>query len=351
MTFARHCRQHISLESAVSLMCYDTLRTMTQRRFHDTRAATTTPEQRSYPIPSQDSKEQITTIRMKKGGLFCSLLVAVAVAHSSCQTASAWTLPRGVEHHSLSSPSDISRGRFLRNAFWAAAASLIVPLPAYSVEPVLLPSTGEIESAIPSDWNEVEDPFRQGSKSQFDRLDSSPDSSFYSEPRFVEHVDDNAARIMTTYIGNVVGTEDTVLDLCSSWTSHLNVNPKVVVGLGMNEKELLANPSLTSWNVQDLNENPLLPYKDNAFSVVLCQLSIDYLTRPLEVLNEVGRVLQPGGTVHILFSNRIFLSKVSPRIYIFSDSGCCISFQISHNFVLIHSHITLSFYNYAKIYQ
>jgi ubiquinone/menaquinone biosynthesis C-methylase UbiE len=110
------------------------------------------------------------------------------------------------------------------------------------------------------------------------------------------------------------------LDLCSSWTSHLKVQPKLVVGLGMNEKELSANPSLTSWNVQDLNENPRLPYTENAFSVVLCQLSIDYLTQPLEVLKEVGRVLRPGGAIHILFSNRLFLSKasfVNSHVFIF----------------------------------
>jgi SAM-dependent methyltransferase len=41
----------------------------------------------------------------------------------------------------------------------------------------------------------------------------------------------------------------------------------------------------------------------------LCQLSIDYLTKPLQVCREVLRVLRPGGTVHILFSNRLFLSK------------------------------------------
>jgi SAM-dependent methyltransferase len=82
-----------------------------------------------------------------------------------------------------------------------------------------------------------------------------------------------------------------------------------VAGLGMNEMELKANPSLTEYVVRDLNENPRLPYEDETFSVVLCQLSIDYLTRPLEVMKEVGRVLRPGGRVHILFSNRLFIQK------------------------------------------
>jgi DNA modification methylase len=240
---------------------------------------------------------------MAKTFLLCSLL-----ACSACLTASAWSLLR--PDNSVSS-SNVSRGYFLSNAVHIAAASIVgVSLPAYSAEPAL-PFPGEIESAIPSDSTEVDNPLSGDAKSQFSRLDSTPDSRFYSEPRFVEHVDDNAVRIMTNYIGDVVGKEDVVLDLCSSWTSHLNVQPKAVVGLGMNEKELSANPSLTSWNVQDLNENPRLPYPEDAFSVVLCQLSIDYLTQPFEVLKEVGRVLQPGGTVHILFSNRLFLSKVS----------------------------------------
>ena len=82
-----------------------------------------------------------------------------------------------------------------------------------------------------------------------------------------------------------------------------------VAGLGMNAKELQANKALTEWTVQDLNQRPVLPYADNSFDVVLCQLSIDYLNKPLEVCQEIGRVLKPGGTVHILFSNRLFLSK------------------------------------------
>jgi SAM-dependent methyltransferase len=176
-----------------------------------------------------------------------------------------------------------------------------------------LPSPGEIESAIPSDWSDFENTLVDGDKSQFARLDNSPDALFYTDARFVEHVDENAVRKMTQYISrDAIRPNDTVLDLCSSWTSHIDVSmvtPKSVVGLGMNPKELEANSILSSWNVQDLNANPKLPYPDDSFHVVLCQLSIDYLTKPLAVLKEVGRVLQPGGSVHVIFSNRLFLSK------------------------------------------
>jgi SAM-dependent methyltransferase len=180
---------------------------------------------------------------------------------------------------------------------------------------IALPDQGEIESSIPHDWTDVEDPFLGSNpKSLFGRLDSAADSIFYTDPRFVEHVDDNAVRLMTEYISNEAARNgDSVLDLCSSWTSHIDSSRSKqltrLAGLGMNSKELESNPSLTDRVVQDLNINPALPYKDASFDVVLCQLSIDYLTKPLDVLREVGRVLKPGGSVHILFSNRLFLSK------------------------------------------
>lgn len=175
---------------------------------------------------------------------------------------------------------------------------------------IALPEVGEIEASIPTEW--TDNPFSGDTKSLFGRLDSTPDSNFYTEPRFVEHIDDHAVKIMTDFVTNeAIQHSDSVLDLCSSWTSHMDTKVKLprVVGLGMNEMELKANPSLTEYVVRDLNENPRLPYEDETFSVVLCQLSIDYLTRPLEVMKEVGRVLRPGGRVHILFSNRLFIQK------------------------------------------
>lgn len=206
------------------------------------------------------------------------------------------------------------------SAVTAGVATLLFPTNAngMTTDPktgIALPDVGEIEKAIPSSWKEIENPFLgDDSKSLFGRLDSTPDSIFYTDPRFVEHVDENAVRLMTDYISNeAIRNGDEVLDLCSSWTSHIDP-PKSkqltrVAGLGMNEKELEANPALTEWVVQDLNKTPVLPYKDENFDVVLCQLSIDYLTNPLEVSKEISRVLKVGGTVHMIFSNRLFLSK------------------------------------------
>lgn len=195
---------------------------------------------------------------------------------------------------------------------------------------ILLPSVGEIESAVPSTWDEEYDNplYNRDSESAFSRLDNTPDTIFYTDPRFVEHVDENAVKIMTTYISTrLLHTGDSVLDLCSSWTSHIEqqqqkqgrgvgvgekLDLKRVAGLGMNSKELEANTSLTEWTVMDLNANKAnvkLPYTDASFDVVLLQLSIDYLIYPLEVLKETSRVLKPNGRIAILFSNRLFLSK------------------------------------------
>ncbi|KAL7469498.1 hypothetical protein ACHAXS_009756 [Conticribra weissflogii] len=160
---------------------------------------------------------------------------------------------------------------------------------------ILLPSPGEIESSIPTSWDDDDDPFSSFSKESFSRLDSSPDTIFYSDPRFVEHVDAQAVDSMTNYISNrLLQPGDSVLDLCSSWTSHISpsrleeLKLKRVAGLGMNAKELEANNALTEWTVKDLNadKNIRLPYEDGSFDVVMCQLSIDYLIHPLEVMKE-----------------------------------------------------------------
>lgn len=180
----------------------------------------------------------------------------------------------------------------------------------------MLPDEGEISTSIPIDWSGVEDPL-EGIDAQklFTRLDKTSDKEFYNEPRLVEHIDENSVKLLTDFISSdkVLTNGDSVLDLCSSWTSHIDSvkgrQLKSISGLGMNSLELSSNKILTDWIVKDLNENPKLPYEDSSFNVVLCQLSIDYLTRPLEVMKDVGRVLKPGGHVFIFFSNRLFLQK------------------------------------------
>ena len=103
---------------------------------------------------------------------------------------------------------------------------------------IALPEIGEIASSIPGTWSE--NPFTGDTKSIFGRLDSTPDSKFYTNPRFVEHIDENAVRTLTDFVSNhAIHDDDSVLDLCSSWTSHINTKATRirVAGLGMNEEE------------------------------------------------------------------------------------------------------------------
>lgn len=143
----------------------------------------------------------------------------------------------------------------------------------------------------------------------FARRDESDDRGFYVPDRFVTHIDDRAiAAVGELYAELDVSGE--VLDLMSSWVSHLPGPPTSLTVLGMNQAELDANPMATTRCVHDLNRDPSLPFDDETFDDVICCVSIDYLTRPVEVFRDVARVLRPGGRFIITFSNRCFPTKV-----------------------------------------
>ena len=132
----------------------------------------------------------------------------------------------------------------------------------------------------------------------FERQDESAEALFYLQPRMVVHIDQATIDALTEYYCEAFFEGANVLDLMSSWVSHLPESPKLgrISGLGMNAEELAANPRLSDWIVHDLNTSPLLPYEDASFDFVLNAVSIQYLTRPIEVFAEIARVLRPGGT-------------------------------------------------------
>jgi SAM-dependent methyltransferase len=89
----------------------------------------------------------------------------------------------------------------------------------------------------------------------------------------------------------------------------------------MNEVELRRNERLDSYVLQNLNTDPLLPFGSGEFDGVGICVSVDYLTRPVEVLREVGRVLKVGAPVVITFSNRCFPTKAVEIWHRLDDSG------------------------------
>ncbi len=156
----------------------------------------------------------------------------------------------------------------------------------------------------------------------FERTDESPDTVFYGPDRFVTHIDDGAIAAVGELYDELALTGD-VLDICSSWISHLRTAPRRLVAMGMNERELRANEMATSWMIQDLNIDPTLPFDDASFDAVTCCVSVDYLTRPLEVFAEVARVLRPGGPFAVTFSNRCFPTKAIRGWLLTDDEGHC----------------------------
>ncbi len=145
----------------------------------------------------------------------------------------------------------------------------------------------------------------------FLRQDETPDEQFYEYPRFVAHIDDGAIAAVTQLYREYFAPNSAILDLMSSWISHLpnDVVYRRVVGLGMNREELSRNKQLTSFIVQNLNTTPTLPFSDEEFDGAGCCVSIDYLTNPVAVLREVGRVLKPNAPFVVTFSNRCFPTK------------------------------------------
>ncbi len=136
------------------------------------------------------------------------------------------------------------------------------------------------------------------------------DAEFYTQARMVDHLDRVALRQVEKLYLRLLPTGGRILDLMSSWKSHLGGGYSSVTGLGMNAEELAANPVLSERHVQDLNQQPLLPFDDGAFDGAVCTVSVEYLVRPFEVFAEIKRVLKPGAPFVLTFSNRWFPPKV-----------------------------------------
>lgn len=145
----------------------------------------------------------------------------------------------------------------------------------------------------------------------FARVDETPDADFYTEPRLVAHIDPETIAALTDFYEEFVPPGADVLDLMSSWISHLptHITYGRVAGLGMNTEELAANPRLSEYCVHDLNNQPDLPFEPDSFDAALIAVSIQYLIRPVEVLRSVANVLRPGGRICIAVSHRMFSTK------------------------------------------
>jgi SAM-dependent methyltransferase len=145
----------------------------------------------------------------------------------------------------------------------------------------------------------------------FRRMDESEDEDFYRRPRRVVHIDDGAIATIGEIYASHIKPGSEILDLMSSWRSHLPaaMRPTRVTGLGLNAEEMHDNPALTEVVVHNVNREPQMPFPDQSFDAVVMTVSVQYLTRPIEIFADVGRVLRQDGPFIVTFSNRMFPTK------------------------------------------
>src|SRR5271169_5333257 len=157
----------------------------------------------------------------------------------------------------------------------------------------------------------------------FTKLDPEDDEIFYEPPRLVCHIDDGAIAALTGFYRKVLPADGVLLDLMSSWVSHLppEIDYTEVIGHGMNAAELAANPRLSRWFVQNLNRDTSLTLAQDSIDAVMICVSIQYLQQPVAVLRDVVRVLRPGAPLVISFSNRCFWTKAVAIWRALDDAG------------------------------
>ena len=154
----------------------------------------------------------------------------------------------------------------------------------------------------------------------FMRQDESDDRLFYQLPRLVVHIDDKAIAAIGELFKEIIPPNSVILDLMSSWRSHWpqGYSKARMVGLGLNAVEMRENPNLDDYVIHNVNVDPRLPFDDSTFDAVIITVSIQYLIRPIEVFQDVSRILKPGGLFLVIFSNRMFFTK-AVRIWTVSD--------------------------------
>ena len=159
----------------------------------------------------------------------------------------------------------------------------------------------------------------------FTKEDSNDDRLFYASPRLVKHIDENACQVLKNYYDQLLKDGDAVLDLMSSWVSHLpdHKHYSRVAGHGMNQIELQNNAQLTDFHIQNLNTEQQLPYGDEEFDLCTITVSVQYLTSPVQVFKEIYRVLKPNGTCCVSFSNRMFPTKAILAWRMFGGEDHC----------------------------
>tara|TARA_Y100001968_G_C19316696_1_gene697096 strand:- start:94 stop:744 length:651 start_codon:yes stop_codon:yes gene_type:complete len=153
-----------------------------------------------------------------------------------------------------------------------------------------------------------------------EKLDIADDEIFYQKPRYVHHLSESFRNRLTNLYAEYLLNHHVILDLMSSWVSHLpkGVRYKKVIGHGMNEAELDSNKRLDSYWVQNLNKTQKMPIEDSSIDVGLIVAGWQYLQYPEKVSLELSRIIKSGSFLIISFTNRAFWTK-APNIWTYSS--------------------------------
>ena len=154
------------------------------------------------------------------------------------------------------------------------------------------------------------------------KLDESNDEEFYSDPKFVYHLDANFRRTLSDLYEREIDSYSTVLDLMSSWDSYLPKRKKYkkVIGHGLNKQELEKNKIFDSYWIQNFNLNQQIPLDKESVDYCLMVAAWQYLQYPENISMEIARILKNDGKFFIAFSNRAFWTK-APNIWTYSDEN------------------------------
>jgi len=152
------------------------------------------------------------------------------------------------------------------------------------------------------------------------KIDVDDDQIFYQHPRYVHHLSESFRTRLTKLYSNYLFNHYVILDLMSSWVSHLpeEITFKKVIGHGMNEAELSSNKRLDRFWIQNLNQTQNMPIESSSVDAGLVVAGWQYLQYPEKVALELSRIIKTDSLLIISFTNRAFWTK-APNIWTYSS--------------------------------
>ena len=189
------------------------------------------------------------------------------------------------------------------------------------------------------------------------KIDKNNDELFYLYPKFVYHLDSGFRKRLTLLYREYIKPDAIILDLMSSWVSHLppDIKYKQVIGHGLNKDELKRNTKLDKYWVQNLNIDLRLPLENNSIDYVLIVAGWQYLQFPEQIAYECSRITKPKGKIIVSFSNRAFWNK-APNIWVNSNDTQRLNYVAStllangwkNPFIINENRIRPNMFNFFK---